>query len=141
MGRGYWLPPGADKLAACDGFYIQGDAIYKSDFSKDWDTFLQNLCNGLCFKDRSFLKICAWETCGFAENRFVVLKNKYIDIVADDSDGDIAVYALIPENCRMKKTALKVFPEYLSVLKTVLTELYPNKVYRRKNARVTEPVD
>jgi len=31
MGRGYWLPPAYENLAACDGFYIEAEAVYTGD--------------------------------------------------------------------------------------------------------------
>lgn len=140
MGRAYWLPPNAAGLEACDGFYIQGDGVYKADFCNDWEKFLQSLCKSIRLKDRSFFRVCAWENRGRCESRFVVLRNDYIDIISEDVNGDIAVFAIIPESCRFKKTALKFFPKYISILKQSLTELYPQKIYKRKNARVTETV-
>ena len=44
MGRGYWLPPSAENLVACDGFYIDAAAIYTTDPYEDWEKFLNTLC-------------------------------------------------------------------------------------------------
>ncbi len=37
MGRGYWLPPAYENLAACDGFYIEAEAVYTGDPYDDWE--------------------------------------------------------------------------------------------------------
>ena len=40
MGRGYWLPPAYENLAACDGFYIEAEAVYTGDPYDDWENYL-----------------------------------------------------------------------------------------------------
>lgn len=91
MGRGYWLPPGAKQLAAYDGFYIDGKAVYKQGVEQGWENLLAMLCQRIPIKEKTFQKNCEWRSCKAGLCRFVVLQNRYADIVADDADGYVAV--------------------------------------------------
>ena len=51
MGRGYWLPPAYENLAACDGFYIEAEAVYD-----DWEKFINTLSVKLSYRERRWKK-------------------------------------------------------------------------------------
>ena len=45
MGRGFWLPPGAENLLLFDGFYVDSKAVYTGeDIATDWQIFLEKVC-------------------------------------------------------------------------------------------------
>lgn len=140
MGRGYWLPPNHDELVASDGFYIEADRVYGDDISTGWDNFLKMLCRKLKFKDNTFQEVCEWESCGMGQSRFVLLKNRHVDIIAEDADGYVAVYAIISEDNVAPGFAKRSFPRYLAMLKEMLTELYPGAVFKRRNSQHLQKV-
>lgn len=140
MGRGYWLPPKAEDLAAYDGFYIDSDAIYSGDTEKDWNRFLELLCKKLSFHEKTLRKQCAWKPCSAGQSRFVVLQNQHVDIIVEDVDDYVAVYAVIPEDCEFPGYAKRSFKRYISILQTVLTDLYPGKIRKRINSQHTKLV-
>lgn len=139
MGRGYWLPPQSENLPACDGFYIDSQAAY-DDSSGDWEIFLDKLCNKIQLGERTLEKRCCWKPCTVGQSRFVVLQNHHVDIVVEDVDDYIAVYALIPEDCAMPDFAKKSFPRYINILHHTLTEMYPGKIRKRINSQHTKMV-
>lgn len=135
MGRGYWLPPAHENLAACDGFYVEAEAIYTSDPYDDWEKFINTLSAKLSYRENTLKKICEWKSCGAGQSRYVVLQNRHVDIIADDADGYVAVYVIIPEYCTHPGYAKRSFPQYLSLLQNVLTEMYPGSVHKRLNSQ------
>lgn len=135
MGRGYWLPPRHDKLIASDGFYVDSSAVYDTDISAGWDKLLDNVSKSLMFKDKTFNKFCNWKSCGLGQNYFVLLYNRHVEIIVEDADGYIAVYAIIPEDCEAPGFAKRSFHRYLNMLKETLTELYPGAVSQRINSQ------
>lgn len=74
MGRGYWLPPQHDELAASDGFFLDGKAVYTDEPNADWEKFLESLCRKLTFQDNTFKKLCNWKVCGTLNNTEVQAK-------------------------------------------------------------------
>ena len=90
----YWRPPAYENLAACDGFYIEAEAVYTGDPYDDWEKFINTLSVKLSYREKTLEKICAWKPCGAGQSRYVVLRNRHVDIIADDADGYVAVYAL-----------------------------------------------
>lgn len=140
MGRGYWLPPSYENLAACDGFYIDAGAVYTDNPYDDWEKFINTLSFKLSYREKTLKKICAWKPCGAGQSRFVVLQNRHVDIIADDADGYVAVYVIIPEDCEHPGFAKRSFPQYLSLLQTVLTEMYPGSIRKRLNSQHTKAV-
>lgn len=140
MGRGYWLPPSCENLAACDGFYVDADAVYTTGPDQDWGKFIDTLSVKLSYREKTLTKTCAWKSCGAGQSRFVVLQNRHIDIIAEDADGYIAVYVIIPEDCEHPGFAKRSFPQYVSLLQKVLTEMYPGSVRKRLNSQHTKAV-
>lgn len=135
MGRGYWLPPNHEALVASDGFYVECDSVYGADIDAGWESFLEVLCRKLKIKENTFQQVCEWKTSGMGQSRFVLVRNRHVDIIAEDSDGYVAVYAIIPENNAAPGFAKRSFPRYLAMLKEILTELYPGAVFKRHNYR------
>lgn len=141
MGRGYWLPPRAKELAACDGFYIDSDAVYTSgNTTADWNSFLNTLCKQLTFHERTFEQLCEWKPCDAGQSRFVVLQNRHADIVMEDCEDYVAVFLLIPEDCAAPGFAKRSFPRYLNILQNCLTELYPGSISKRLNSQHIQAV-
>lgn len=56
MGRGYWLPPAYENLAACDGFYIEAEAVYTGDPYDDWEKFINTLSVKLSYREKTLEK-------------------------------------------------------------------------------------
>ena len=135
MGRGHWTPPCAEACAACDGFYVDCDAVYKGDVETGWEEFLTRFCRRMSGKDHSLQRVCDWKNYSIGENLFVVVQNHQIEIVAEESDGLLAVYALIPEGCPKPGMAKRSFPRYLEQVYSTLTELYPGSVRKRINSQ------
>ena len=135
MGRGYWLPPNYEELAASDGFYVEADRVYGADIATGWESFLETVCRKLKIKDYTFQTICEWKSCGMGQSRFVLLQNRHVDIIAEDADGYVAVYAIIPEDNAAPGFARRSFPRYLAMLKEILIELYPGAVFKRRNSQ------
>lgn len=135
MGRGYWLPPNNDELTASDGFFIDGSAVYTDNSTADWENFLENLCKKLIFQEKTFQKFCNWKSCGMGQNYFVLAYNRHVEIIAEDTDGYIAVYAIIPEDCEAPGFAKRSFQRYITLLFKILTEMYPGAVSKRTNSR------
>ncbi|MBQ7725787.1 MAG: hypothetical protein IJT66_01440 [Clostridia bacterium] len=140
MGRGYWLPPGAENLPLYDGFYVDSAAVYTGgDVTADWQAFLNEICSAMQRRDGSLQRLCEWVPCDLGQSRFVLLQNEAVQIIAEDADGYIAVYAIVPENC-VSKRAQRVFQNTLQKLRCVLTGLYPGFVSRRLNSQHIEKV-
>lgn len=135
MGRGYWIPENHDRLAACDGFYIDSRAAYAKGITEGWERFLDRLSKRLCFRERTFRRVCGWKAGGFGQSYFVLVENRHVEIIAEDVDGYIAVYVLIPEECPKQGMAKRSFPKYLAMLQESLTELYPGSIYKRLNSQ------
>ena len=135
MGRGYWLPPQHDNLTASDGFYIDSSAVYADGISAGWNKLLDSVSEKLIFKEKTFDKFCNWKTCGLGQSYFVLLCNRHVEVIAEDADGYVAVYAIIPETCEAPGFAKRSFPRYLALLKETLTELYPGAVSKRLNSQ------
>lgn len=140
MGRGYWVPPNHEQLVASDGFYVEAGSVYGGDISAGWEKFLEVFCRKLKIKDGTFRKVCQWKSCGMGQSRFVLLQNRHVDIVAEDSDGYVAVYAIIPEDNAAPGFAKRSFQRYLAMLKETLIELYPEAVFKRQNYRYLQKV-
>lgn len=134
MGRGYWLPPAHENLFAYDGFYIDSNAVYKENPDQGWENLLYKLCVKMAYREKTLRKVCDWRTCGAGQSRFVVLQNRHVDIIAED-DGYIAVYVIIPEDCECPGFAKRSFPQYVSLLKAVLIDMYPGSVRKRVNSQ------
>lgn len=62
MGRGYWLPPAYENLAACDGFYIEAEAVYTGDPYDDWEKFINTLSVKLSYREKTLEKNMRMET-------------------------------------------------------------------------------
>lgn len=140
MGRGYWLPPSHKNLVAYDGFYIDSNAVYKENPDKDWENLLNLLCVKMAYREKTLRKFCDWRSCGAGQSRFVVLQNRHVDIIAEDDDGYIAVYVIIPEDSECPGFAKRSFPQYISLLKSVLIDMYPGSIRKRINSQHVESV-
>lgn len=111
MDRGYWLPPGYRKMAAYGGYYIQADAVYTSaDIDADWDAFLKKCCAALLYSIPSMQKVCKWVTDG--TSRFVLTADALVEIIAEDNEDYVAVYAIVPVSCAKPKAAKRHFPQW-----------------------------
>lgn len=138
MGHGYWLPPEHEKLPAFDGFFVDSEAVYTgADITSDWNSFLDTICSKIKHIDSTLKKICKWQSCGMGQNRFVLLQNRDVDIIAEEMDDYIAVYAIISEECENIGYAKRLFQKYVNGLKNVLTTLYPGHVRHRGNFQKT----
>ena len=141
MGRGFWLPPGAEHMLFCDGFYVDGSAVYTGkELSNDWQMFLNKVCAAMTDIDRSFQRRCDWVSCDLGQSRFVLLQNDLVEIIGEDADGYVAVYVTVPKTCKEKAAAKRIFPTVLGNLRAVLVKLYPGAVSRRLNSQHTERV-
>lgn len=140
MGRGYWLPPAYENLTAYDGFYIDSSAVYTENLEQGWNELLHKLSVKMSYRDKTLKKACCWKSCGTGQSRFVVLQNHHVDIIAEDADDYVAVYAVIPEDCECPGFAKRSFPQYVSLLQAVLTDLYPGSVRKRVNSQHTKAV-
>ena len=69
------------------------------------------------------------------QDYFVLLYNRHIEIIVEDADGYVAIYAIIPDTCEAPGFAKRSFPRYLAMLKETLTELYPGAVSKRINSQ------
>lgn len=141
MGRGYWLPPSCETLTDYDGFYIESSAVYKDSFEQDWDEFLNKLCIKLSYQDKTLKKKYLWKSCAAGQSRFVVLANRHVDFITEEFDNFIAVYVVIPEDCECLGFAKRSFPQYVKLLKEVLTDMYPGSVYMRINSQKIKSVE
>ena len=141
MGRGYWLPPGHEKLKYFDGFYVDCAAVYTdSDIETGWQLFLDNVCNKLAHKNPNYKRICEWVPCNLGQSRFVLMENDYIEIIAEEADGYIAVYAIVPETKKNITSTNRHFQTAVKELKDILLELYPGNISRRLNSQHIEIV-
>ena len=142
MGRGYWLPPNAKELAACDGYYIDLEAAYdqaKSP-SENWEHFLSICSQKLMEKDKSFQVVGDWKSSGNQRKRFVLLSSPRYDVVVEEVGCYLAVFLLIPEDCKQPGSAKRSFSTELKRLRHVLTNVYPGHVRHRIHSRETELV-
>ena len=140
MGRGYWLPHGAETLPLYDGFYVDCKAVYTGDdLTTDWQAFLDKVCGAMQKELGTMQRLCDWVPCDLGQSRFVLLQNETVQIIAEEADGYIAVYAIVPENCASKR-AQRVFQVALQNLRCVLTALYPGFVSKRLNSQHIEKV-
>lgn len=135
MARGYWQPPNRDKLKACDGFYVSLDAFKIEDTEIRWNTFLEQVSNEfqnneMCLKIKK-----EWKETYDGQSRFVLMCDNCVDIVAEETKGHYAIYALIPEDCMVPNLAKAHFFKYMLYLKKALLKLYPGFVKFRKNYR------
>ncbi len=138
MTYGYWRPVCAAKLPACDGFLISSKAIYKSNIDKDWNTFLNQLIAELQSREPSLKQICDWKLYSEEDKLFVVLKNESVDIIVEDVPGFVAVYVIVPKECKIKRTAKKQHPRYTEILKMSLSKFYKGNIYKRIDTRNIE---
>ncbi len=65
------------------------------------------------------------QTSKLAESRFVILRNEEVEIIAEDDDEYVAVFVIIPEDCRNPEEIKQIFPRYVTLLRTALAEMYP----------------
>ena len=138
--RGYWLPPGYEKLEAFDGFFLKSDAVFISDNpTRDWDMFLHILKSSFTEAFPDFKTVQQWETVPDEEGIYVLLEGDVVKLIVDDSDGYIAVY-LIVQNKRSAQ-AVPDLRGYISALENLLCSYYPKSVYRRINYRELQKID
>lgn len=135
MERGYWLPPRAKHLAAYAGFYIDSETVYQETMDSGWNRLLDGLCQKLTGYEPSFQKRCAWTPRQSGRRRFVILKNEEVEIIAEDDDGYVAVFVIIPEDCRNPEEIKPIFPRYVALLRMALAEMYPGHILKRINSQ------
>ena len=140
MGRGYWYPPGAENLTACDGFLVDSRAVYKDEIGNDWDAFLNTVCEGLKRYNPELETVKNWQSVDAGEARYVLLTDGFVQIIAEDTDGYVAAFVIIPENTRGETKAKRLFGRYYSDLKTLLVNNYPGFVKKRLNSQHLEDV-
>ena len=140
MERGFWLPPRAKHLAAYAGFYIDSETVYQENMDSGWNRLLDGLCRKITGYDASFQKRCVWTNLKTGRNRFVILKNEEVEIVAEDDDEYVAVFVIIPEDCRNTEETKQIFPRYVTLLRTALAELYPGHILKRINSQHVKEV-
>lgn len=138
--RGYWIPPCSDQFPACDGFYVKSDAVFTETSEEEWDTFLNNVCKRMCYKEQSLHKVCAWKNYCTGQSLLLILQNRHVDIIAEALDDYIAIYILIPRDCAMPGMAKRSFSKYLNALRESLIELYPGKIRKRINSQRTKVI-
>jgi len=133
--RGNYLPDGHERMAACNGFYVDNEAIYVSkDIEADWNRLTGQICEKMMVDCPDLEKFNAWRPCEMGQSRYALLSNRFVDLIVETEDGYSAFYLIIPENCEQTAAAKRKFPRYLVVLRQVLTALYPGHVRKRKNA-------
>lgn len=137
MKRGYWLPANAEHLAGCDGFYVDSSAVYHGNMETCWDNFLDTLCQKMAAKKPTLQKYCGWKQYTGGRSGFVILYDRYVDLIVEDVEEYVAVYLIIPESCKTPGYAKRAFPGYFKALQEVLTELYPGTVRKRLNSQHT----
>lgn len=135
MDRGYWLPPYADELPDYAGFYIDSEAVYPHDMESGWEKLLNGLCEKLAEYENSLQKQCAWAYCRTGRDRFILAQNQEVEVIAEDDDGYVAVFVIIPENCQEPEKIKRIFPRYVTLLRTALCELYPGYIRKRVNSQ------
>lgn len=140
MGRGYWYPPNGENLAACDGFFIDAQAVYQKEIENDWNAFLSTVCEGMRRKDPNLQTVKNWETVDAGTARYVLLTDGSVEVIAEDTDGYVAVFVIIPETTRNKEKAKRMFGKYYSDLKKLLCDSYPGFVKKRLNSQYLEDV-
>ena len=140
MGRGYWYPPNAENLKACDGFFIDSRAVYNGAIEEDWKNFVTVVCNGMRERNPQLAEKLKWKPVVAGRSRFVLLSDGNVDIVAEDTDGYIAVYVLIPEDSIQIISARSKFKKYLADLKALLISKYPRSIKRRINSQHLQDV-
>ena len=140
MERGYWLPPRAKYLAAYAGFYIDSETVYQANMDSGWNRLLDGLCQKMTGYEASFQKRCAWTPRQSGRRRFVILKNEEVEIIAEDDDGYVAVFVIIPEDCRNPEEIKQIFPRYVTLLRTALAEMYPGHILKRINSQHVKEV-
>lgn len=140
MGRGYWYPPNGENLAACDGFLIDSRAVYKTEIENDWNAFLNTVCEGLKRYNPKLETVNSWKSVDVGESRYVLLTDGLIEVIAEDTDGYVAAFVIIPETTSNKEKAKRIFGRYYSDLKKLLCENYPGFVKKRLNSQHLEDV-
>ena len=101
---------------------------------------LDGLCQKLTNYESSFQKRCAWTNKQAGRNRFVILKNEEVEIIAEDDDEYVAVFVIIPEDCRNPEEIKQIFPRYVTLLRTALAEMYPGHILKRINSQHAKAV-
>ena len=56
-------------------------------------------------------------------------------IIAEDDDEYVAVFVIIPEDCRSTEETKRIFPRYVTLLRTALAEMYPGHILKRINSQ------
>ena len=62
-------------------------------------------------------------------------QNQEVEVIAEDDDGYVAVFVIIPENCQEPEKIKRIFPRYVTLLRTALCELYPGYIRKRVNSQ------
>ena len=140
MGRGYWYPPNGENLAACDGFLIDSRAVYKTEIENDWNAFLNTVCEGMKRYNPELETVNSWKSVDVGESRYVLLTDGLIEVIAEDTDGYVAAFVIIPETTSNKEKAKRIFGRYYSDLKNLLVKNYPGFVKKRLNSQHLEDV-
>ena len=68
------------------------------------------------------------------------LKNEEVEIIAEDDDEYVAVFVIIPEDCRNPEEIKQIFPRYVTLLRTALAEMYPGHILKRINSQHAKAV-
>lgn len=58
-----------------------------------------------------------------------------MEIIAEDDDEYVAVFVIIPEDCRSTEETKRIFPRYVTLLRTALAEMYPGHILKRINSQ------
>ncbi len=140
MGRGYWYPPNGENLAACDGFLIDSRAVYKTEIENDWNAFLNTVCEGMKRYNPELETVNSWKSVDVGESRYVLLTDGFVQVIAEDTDGYVAAFVIIPETTSNKEKAKRIFGRYYSDLKNLLVKNYPGFVKKRLNSQHLEDV-
>lgn len=124
--------PAPNIWAAYAGFYIDSETVYQANMDSGWNRLLDGLCQKLTNYESSFQKRCAWTNKQAGRNRFVILKNKEVEIIAEDDDEYVAVFVIIPEDCRNPEEIKQIFPRYVPCCRIGLGRDVPGP-YSQKN--------
>lgn len=135
MARGYWQPPNCENLIACDGYFVDANAIPEMDEEKSWDSFLELVSKALLQKENTLKFKKEWKSVDREQSRFVLVCDNCVDVVAEETKGYYAIYVLVPEDCMVPNLAKQSFWKYKLSLKQTLIELFPGCVKARKNYR------
>jgi len=128
MGNKYWTPENYKELAACEGFYVVNKVFFGAENPNDsqWEKSITELS----VKLKRFLPTAQivndWTNC-MGIRRYVLLSNRYIDIIMGEDEYYASIFLIIPETCgdSEKEKAKREFESALTTLTDYLLRKIP----------------